>query len=56
MPLFVLLVLLVTGAPIKTASPGNAEQIDRNREEMRELKKKHGDDADKRFRESMRVL
>jgi hypothetical protein len=55
MPLFVMLLLLVVSAPARTAL-NEAEQIKRHKEELQALREKHGDDADKRFKERLRVL
>jgi len=55
MPLFVLTLLLVASIPAK-APLTEAEQIKRQREEVQVLKKKHGNDAEKRFREQLSVL
>jgi hypothetical protein len=56
MPLFVLMLLLVTSVPVKAPPMTEAEQIKRQREEVQVLKKKHGNDAEKRFREQLSVL
>jgi len=56
MPFFVMLLLLVAAIPTRAPLPSAEQQIERQREELKALNEKHGDDAQERLREQMSVL
>ena len=56
MPLLVLLLTLVTPAPAKQLPLTEMHQIERQKEEMKVLKARHGEDVDQRMREALHTL